>query len=102
MRTILAPAEGEQIGADASLSTGTPLGIGVAPDGTIWYADIGIVNDPENGFGPGDGTGSVRRIVFEGDEPGEPETVNDGLAFPDGIGIYDPGAGGASATPSPA
>jgi hypothetical protein len=102
VRTVLAPEEGEAIGADASLSTGTPLGIGVTPDGTIWYADIGIVNDPENGFGPGDGTGSVRRIAFDGDEPGEPEIVNDGLAFPDGIGVYAPADGGASGTPSAA
>jgi hypothetical protein len=101
VRTILAPPEGEVIGADASLSTGTPLGIGVTPDGTVWYADIGIVNDPEDGFGPGDGTGSVRRIRFdESGEPLPPEVVLDGLAFPDGIGVYVP-ASALGAGPSP-
>jgi hypothetical protein len=101
VRQILAPPSGEAIGADTSLSTGTPLGIGVTSDGTIWYADIGIVNDPENGFGPGDGTGTVRRIAFADDEPQAPETVNDGLAFPDGIGVYQPG-GAVAGAPSPA
>lgn len=90
VRTILAPPEGEAIGADTSLSTGTPLGIGVTPDGTIYYADIGIVNDPANGFGPGDGTGAVRRIRFVDGEPRRPETVAEGKSFPDGIGIYVP------------
>ena len=86
-----------------SFSTGTPLGIGVTPDGTIYYADIGIVNDPENGFGPGDGTGSFRRITFLDGEPQPPETLDEGLAFPDGVGIYVPGgaAGGGGGGSSP-
>lgn len=104
VRTILAPPAGEAIGADTSLSTGTPLGIGVTPDGTIYYADIGIVNDPEDGFGPGDGTGTVRRIRFVDGEPQPPETIAEGKAFPDGIGVYVPGgaAGAADSGPSPA
>jgi hypothetical protein len=100
VRTILAPEEGEEIGADESLSSGTPLGIGVDPDGTVWYADIGIVNDPEDGFGPGDGTGKVRRIRIVDGEPQPPEIVDEGLAFPDGIGVYVPGGGGATANPA--
>ncbi len=99
VRTILAPPAGDAIGADTSLSTGTPLGIGVTPDGTIYYADIGIVDDPENGFGPGDGTGTIRRIRFVDGEPQPPETLAEGMAFPDGIGVYVPdGAPGASRT----
>jgi len=91
VRTILAPDPSEQIGATETLSTGTPLGIGVGPDGTIFYADIGIVNDPENGFGPGDGTGKVRAVTFSaGGEPQAPVVLDEGLAFPDGIGIYVP------------
>jgi len=100
VRTVLAPPAGAAIGADTSLPTGTPLGIGVTPDGTIYYADIGIVNDPENGFGPGDGTGTFRRITFVDGEPQAPETLAGGLAFPDGVGVYAPGgvagAGGLS------
>ena len=103
VRTILAPPAGDVIGADTSLSTGTPLGIGVTPDGTVYYADIGIVNDPDDGFGPGDGTGKVRRIRFVDGEPQPPETLAEGLAFPDGIGVYVPGgASGADGDPSPA
>lgn len=91
VRTILAPDPSEQIGATETLSTGTPLGIGVGPDGTIFYADIGIVSDPENGFGPGDGTGKVRAVTFSaGGEPQAPVVLDEGLAFPDGIGIYLP------------
>ena len=102
VRTILAPPAGEAIGADTSLSTGTPLGIGVTPDGTIYYADIGIVNDPEDGFGPGDGTGTVRRIRFVDGEPQPPETIGEGKAFPDGIGVYVPGGSAGASDPSPA
>lgn len=100
VRQILAPPAGEAIGADTTLSTGTPLGIGVAPDGSIWYADIGIVNDPEDGFGPGEATGSVRRIAIVDGEPRPPEVVADGLAFPDGIGVYVPGGGGGGGAPA--
>lgn len=89
VRTVLQPPDGEEVGPEP-LSTGTPLGIGVDADGTLYYADIGIVADPENGFGPGDGTGSVRRIRFVDGEPQPPETLDEGLAFPDGIGIFQP------------
>lgn len=89
VRTILQPPAGEELGPEP-FSTGTPLGLGVAPDGTIYYADIGVVADPVNGFGPGDATGSVRAIRFEGGEPQAPETLDEGLQFPDGIGIYVP------------
>ncbi|MET0739451.1 MAG: hypothetical protein ABW035_14335, partial [Acidimicrobiales bacterium] len=59
------------------------------------------VNDPENGFGPGEGTGHVRRILFVDGEPQPPETVASDLAFPDGIGIYVPGgAAGGGANPA--
>ena len=102
VRQVLTPPPGSAIGADTSLPTGTPLGIGVAPDGTLYYADIGIVNDPENGFGPGPGTGSVRRIRIDEQTASEPETLLDGLAFPDGIGVYVPGGTGGGGTPSPA
>ena len=69
------------------LSTGTPLGIGVGPDGSVYYADIGIVT-PDR-VGPGDGTGTVRRIAFDASgTPQAPQLMDEGLAFPDGIGIW--------------
>jgi len=88
VRTILQPPAGETLGAQP-FSTGTPLGIGVGPDGSIYYADIGIVVD--DGIGPGRGTGKVRRIAFGADgEPLPPEEMDSGLAFPDGIGVWVP------------
>jgi len=87
VRDILKPPAGEVLGAKP-FSTGTPLGIGVAPDGSVYFADIGIVATPKS-IGPGDGTGHVRRIAFDAaGNPKAPETMDRDLAFPDGIGIY--------------
>jgi hypothetical protein len=96
VRRILQPPAGEQVLGPTPLSTGTPLGIGVGPDGTLYFADIGIVN-VDGDIGPGSGAGKVRRIVFVDGEPQPPETMASGLAFPDGIGILV-GGGGSSAS----
>ncbi|MCJ7438341.1 MAG: hypothetical protein MUP97_11355 [Acidimicrobiia bacterium] len=88
VRTILQPPAGETLGAEP-FSTGTPLGLGIGPDGTLYFADIGIVIS-DRGIGPGRSTGNVRRITFVGGEPQAPETMASGLAFPDGIGIFVP------------
>lgn len=88
VRTVLEPPAGEQLGAEP-YSTGSPLGIGVDDTGTLYYADIGIVVSAD-GVGPGDRTGSVRRIRFEDGEPQAPEALADGLEFPDGIGVWLP------------
>jgi hypothetical protein len=99
VRTILAPPEGETIGAEP-FSTGTPLGIGVGPDGTLYYADIGLVREEGGTPGPGPNTGSLRRIVFVDGEPQPPEVLADGLAFPDGIGVWQVGnVGGSGSSP---
>lgn len=92
VRTVLEPPAGEQIG-ERPYSTGTPLGVAVGSDGTVYYADIGIVRDPVTGFGPGDRTGTVRRITFRPDgTPNPPDTLATDLAFPDGLGLYPMGA----------
>ena len=88
VRTILQPPAGEAPGAEP-LSTGSPLGIGVDDAGTLYYADIGIVVS-EDGVGPGDRAGSVRRIRFVDGEPQAPETMAAPLDFPDGIGVWLP------------
>jgi len=88
VRTILQPPPGEGPGPEP-ISTGSPLGLGVAPDGTLYFADIGLVID-EHGVGPGERTGSVRKIRFVDGEPRAPRTMAEGLAFPDGIGIFVP------------
>lgn len=92
LRTVLEPPEGEVI-AETPYSTGTPLGLGVDRHGVLYYADIGLVQLPGEMPGPGVGTGSVRRIVFSDGEPLAPEVMAEGLQYPDGIGIFDPGAG---------
>ncbi len=88
VRNILSkPADEDLTGS--SYSTGTPLGIGVGPDNSLYYADIGIVIG-DGGIGPGRRTGTVRRITFAPDgTPNPPETMDEGLAFPDGIGIVE-------------
>ena len=51
---------------------------------------IGITDS----IGPIDGAGTVRRITFDHDGSPRPvETLDEGLDFPDGIGIYVPGDG---------
>ena len=87
IRTVLEPPAGEQLGAEP-FSTGTPFGLGFGPDGSLYYADLGIVIG--DGIGPGPETGTVRRIGFTDGEPDAPETLDEGLDYPDGIGIYLP------------
>jgi hypothetical protein len=93
MRPIMAPTEGDELDADG-FTFGSPQGLGIGPDGTLYYADIGIVRTEDEEFleiGPGEGTGSVRRITFDdAGEPAEPEIMSEGLDFPDGIGVLIP------------
>jgi hypothetical protein len=88
VRVILQPPAGEQLGAKP-YSTGTPFGLGFGPDGTLYYADLGVVVG--DGIGPGDKTGTVRRIRFTDGKPQPPDTLDEGLDYPDGIGVYQPG-----------
>ncbi len=86
VRTVLAPPEGEGLALEP-ISTGSPLGIAVGPDGTLYYADLALVIN-ESGIGPASGQGTVRRIRFDADnQPLPPETIDYGLNFPDGLGI---------------
>jgi hypothetical protein len=82
---ILEPPPGETLGAEP-FTTGTPLGIAVAPDGSIFYADLGLVIDGAR-IGPGRNTGSFRVIEFADGVALPPRKLADGLAFPDGAGI---------------
>jgi hypothetical protein len=92
VRTLVAPPAGEQLGAQP-YSTGAPIGMGVDPTtGTVYWADLAIgITDS---IGPIDGAGTVRRITFDADgDPRPVETLDEGLDFPDGIGIYVPPPG---------
>ncbi|MCY4133324.1 MAG: PQQ-binding-like beta-propeller repeat protein [bacterium] len=86
LRTVLAPPEGEGLGLEP-ISTGSPLGIAVGPDGTLYYADLALALNDGN-IGPTGGQGTVRRIRFDADnQPMAPETIDYGLNFPDGLGV---------------
>jgi hypothetical protein len=89
-RSLVTPPPGEQLGAQP-YSTGAPFGMGVDPTtGALYWADIAIGIGED--IGPVDGAGTVRRITFDAAGNPEPvEVVDDGLDFPDGIGIYVPG-----------
>lgn len=65
---------------------GTPYGMTVDAEGSLWYADIGVVISGEGAIGPGDHNGSVRRIRFVDGDPLPPEVVRSGLMYPDGMG----------------
>ncbi len=92
VRALVTPPAGEQLGV-VPYSTGAPFGMGVDPaTGSLYWADlaIGITDD----IGPIDGAGTVRRIAFDASgNPGPVETMDEGLDFPDGIGIYAPADG---------
>ena len=89
VRTILQPPAGETLGSKP-FSTGTPLGIGIAPDGTIYYADIGIVIEPRAASVP------ARRPAPSGASrsPTASRTRRRrwraASTIPDGIGIFVP------------
>lgn len=91
-RFVLEPPAGEELGADP-FSTGTPLGITLDSVGSLYYADLGLVWPPGQELpGPAPGRGSVRRIPFVDGEPGTVELINDGLTFPDSLGVWTPPA----------
>ena len=87
IRRILVPPHGEMLGAKP-YSTGTPFGLAVDSQGSLYYADLGLVSMNGN-IGPGDRTGTVRRIRFENGQPLAPETIDSMLAFPDGVGVLE-------------
>jgi hypothetical protein len=67
-------------------ATGTPQGLAVGGDGSLYYADLDLVWDFPD-IGPGK-NGSVRRIRFDAaGEPRPPEVLLEGLAFPDGVAV---------------
>jgi hypothetical protein len=88
VQTVLSPPPGENLSGH-TYSTGTPLGITVGSDGTLYYAAIGIQIDA-SGVGPGNQTGSVQRITFTNGKPNPPEVIASHLQFPDGLGLWPP------------
>ena len=69
---------------------GTPAGLALASDGTLYYADLAIVERPGAAvpFGPAAGEGTVRRVTFdENGTPSLPEIIGSGLNFPDAVSV---------------
>ncbi|MBM4267110.1 MAG: hypothetical protein FJ144_10945 [Deltaproteobacteria bacterium] len=87
VRRVLEPPAGETLGL-VPYSTGTPFGLGVDSNGTLYYADIGIIVT-SGGIGPGPRRGTVRKIHFSDGRPLPPVTMDSGLNFPDGLGILE-------------
>lgn len=88
IRRILEPPPGETLGP-VPYSTGTPLGMGIDSSGTVYFADLGLVFTGTR-IGPGNRTGTVRRIRLVGGEPQAPDTFLSMLSFPDGVGVWEP------------
>jgi hypothetical protein len=90
VRRVLAPPPGALIGRHPFV-TGSPVGLGVAPNGTLYYSDSGLVA-LGSALVAGVRTGTIRRIVFTAGKPQPPEVVSTGLEAPDGIGVWLPSA----------
>lgn len=83
LRLVLRPAEWWP-----PWSTGTPQGLAVDGVGHLYYADLDLRWKGWT-LRPGD-DGRVWRIPIDAQgEPGSPELLRDGLAFPDGLGVLE-------------
>ncbi|MFN2544999.1 MAG: PQQ-binding-like beta-propeller repeat protein [Actinomycetota bacterium] len=81
IRRVLEPPPGDSL----PYETGTPYGLAVTKDGTLYYADLAIGPGPPPDAESGKGT--VRRIRFVDGDPQPPELVNGELDYPDGLGL---------------
>jgi hypothetical protein len=86
VRRILEPLPGSE-SIPPYPETGTPLGLGLASDGTLYFADIGLQFFPVPE--PGPNLGGVRRIRFVEGQPQPPDIIDSQLNFPDGIGLLE-------------
>lgn len=90
VRRVLSPPSEAATGRHP-FATGSPMGLGVAPNGTLYYADTGLVVQG-TALVAGIRTGTIRRISFAAGKAQPPEVVDTGLQAPDGIGIWIPSA----------
>ena len=79
VRTIV---EGEAVGS--------PAGMAVDSEGTLYYADLAIVQEEGELPGPAGGQGTVRRITFDAEgNPSEPEVIGEGFDYPDAVSVLE-------------
>jgi hypothetical protein len=90
VRRVLAPPAGAALGRHPFV-TGTPTGLAVDANGTLYYADSGLVMQHAK-LVAGLRTGTIRRISFSNGTPRPPVVVDTGLEAPDAIGIWIPSA----------
>ena len=83
VRRLLSPPEGEGL----PYSTGHPQSVVVDCRGDIYYTDLNLTIS--GGIGPGPNGGVFRLQLDAVGNPRTPELVRDGLAFPDGLGVFD-------------
>lgn len=88
VRSVLAPPGRAVLGRRPFL-TGTPMGLAVAANGTLYYADPGLIVTNAT-IVAGLRTGTIRRITFAGGVAQPPEVVDSGLQSPEGIAIWLP------------
>lgn len=82
--TVLEPLE------PGSPATRSPFGLTIAPDGSVIYADTGLVTDTSGAIVPGNATGALSRIDTSDGTARPPETIDERLNAPDGLGLYLP------------
>jgi hypothetical protein len=70
---------------------GSPAGLAVGDDGTLYYADLAIVQEaPGELPGPASGQGTVRKITFSEDgTPSAPVIIGEGYDYPDAVSILE-------------
>ncbi|MFN8644038.1 MAG: hypothetical protein U0802_21170 [Candidatus Binatia bacterium] len=83
VQTVVKPPVGDRLTMTSTYSTGTPLGITVDDDGTLYYADIGIVLGRN---GPAPATTPALRRIHAASIPNPPGAIADNLQFPDRTG----------------
>jgi hypothetical protein len=87
VRRIVEPPAGAVLGAEP-FPAGSPSGLTFGADGSLYYADLGLVASPS--LRPKLGHGSVRRIVFSDGGAGAPQLVGGGLDYPDVVSFLAP------------
>jgi hypothetical protein len=94
--SVFAPPAINEYGQDGKLvrkiisgtDIGNPQGLAVGSDGTIYYADLGLVTEPGKLPGPGDKTGTVRKVTFDAQgNPQKPVVMGSGFDFPDAVSV---------------